>query len=232
MWEFDTSGSLTLPREGKIYGIGQGAASDRAGYISWTGNSSGDGSGFNTMRLVPDLQGLEDADQYIIIDPTGGVPGHIHIRAGGTQDNSGADLFLGGENSHVKISAGLNPPVTVKANNNSWTFGANGVLILPTGTITSVSSGYGLRLVNYDYASQLVWQNGTTFISGNTDVSSVTVDALGVGISVTQDGYDTDKLWQFGNTGNLTFPGNLVIAGNTNVFGTNSFLIIISDICT
>ena len=131
-WEFDSAGSLTLPREGKIYGIGDGGpGGNRYGYISWDGESSGDGSGFNTMRLVPDSLGLEDADQYIIIDPTAGEPGHIHIRAGGTQDNSLADLYLGGENSHVKISAGANPPVTVKANSNSWIFGTDGSLTIP-----------------------------------------------------------------------------------------------------
>jgi len=129
-WEFDNTGSLTLPPDGKIYGIGAGA-NDRYGYMSWDGESSGDGSGFNTMRLVPDQQGLEDLDQYIILDPTAGAPGHIHIRAGGTQDNSLADLYLGGENSHVKISAGLNPPVTVKANSNSWIFGTSGDLTIP-----------------------------------------------------------------------------------------------------
>jgi hypothetical protein len=105
-----------------------------------------------------------------------------------------------------------NIAANIVKNGYTWTFGTDGVLTLPTGTITSVSSGYGLRLVNYDYASQLVWQNGTTFISGNTDVSSVTVDAAGVGISVTQDGYDTDKLWQFGANGATTFPNSLILA--------------------
>jgi hypothetical protein len=129
IWEFDSTGSLTLPSDGKIYGIGAGA-NDRYGYMSWDGESSGDGSGFNTMRLVPD-QNLESVDQYIILDPTGGVPGHIHIRAGGTQDNSLAHLYLGGEHSHVKISAGLNPPVTVMSNDNAWIFGTSGDLTIP-----------------------------------------------------------------------------------------------------
>jgi hypothetical protein len=106
MWEFDSTGSLTLPSEGKIYGIG--APNDRAGYISWDGNSSGDGSGFNTMRLVPDLKGLEAADIYIILDPAyvDSPEDSIHIRAGGTRDNSLANLCLGGVNSQVKIGAG------------------------------------------------------------------------------------------------------------------------------
>ena len=165
MWEFDSTGSLTLPREGKIYGIGQGAASDRYGYISWDGNSSGDGSGYNTMRLVPDQQGLEDADQYIIIDPTAGSPGHIHIRAGGTQDNSGADLYLGGEHSNVKISAGANPPVTVMANDNSWTFGTDGDLTIP-GDIKST-------------ANTSIIVDGGVLIA---DVTVLSVDSFGAGV--------------------------------------------------
>jgi hypothetical protein len=131
-WEFDSGGSLTLPREGRITGIGDGPAGNRYGYISWAGNSSGDGAGYNTMRLVPDSLGLEDADQYIILDPTS--PGHIHIRAGGTQDNSQAILYFGGENSHVKINSGPNPPVTVMSANNSWTFGTDGGLQFPDTT--------------------------------------------------------------------------------------------------
>lgn len=133
MWDFDITGSLTLPSEGKIYGLGAGPAGDRGGYITWAGNTSGDGAGYNTMRLVPDQQGLEAADQYIILDPTS--PGHIHIRAGGTQDNSQAILFFGGENSHVKIDSGPNPPVTIAANNKTWSFGSNGSLTFPNSSV-------------------------------------------------------------------------------------------------
>jgi hypothetical protein len=165
-WEFDNTGSLTLPREGKIYGIGDGVGGgDRYGYISWDGNSSGDGSGFNTMRLVPDLQGLEDLDQYIILDPTGGVPGHIHIRAGGTQDNSLAHLFLGGEHSNVKISAGLNPPVTVMSNDNAWTFGTDGDLTVP-GDIKSTAN------------TSIIIDGGVLF----ANVTVQTVDSFGGGV--------------------------------------------------
>jgi hypothetical protein len=176
-WEFDNTGSLTLPREGKIYGVGDGGpGGDRLGYISWDGNSSGDGSGFNTMRLVPDLTGLEAADQYIILDPTGGAPGHIHIRAGGTQDNSGAHLFLGGEHSHVKISAGLNPPVTVMANDNSWTFGTDGTLTFPDSTTQNTAAritivgddSTGVTLNAGETIKIAGTQNITTAVSGDT----------------------------------------------------------------
>ena len=65
------------------------------------GTASGDGGGYSTLELVPD-NNLYGNDQYLIVDPTG--PNHIHIRAGGTQDQSNAQLFLGGENTHVTVN--------------------------------------------------------------------------------------------------------------------------------
>jgi len=70
--------------------------------IIGAGTASGDGYGLGTLELVPD--GDITSDQYLIIDPT--APNHIHIRAGGTQDASTADLFLGGERNNVHISDG------------------------------------------------------------------------------------------------------------------------------
>jgi hypothetical protein len=225
MWEFDTTGSLTLPREGKIYGIGQGAASDRAGYISWAGNSSGDGSGYNTMRLVPDLQGLEDADQYIIIDPTGGEPGHIHIRAGGTQDNSGAHLYLGGEHSHVKISAGPNPPVTVLANNNAWTFGTDGTTQFPNSLILApVSQSITMQSDQY---SQLMWQNANVTVAPNMATYSnfyVAQNSATLDIGYL-DGNSSPqfKEWLWSVDGNLTLPsGGYILNSDNSIYGAGS----------
>jgi hypothetical protein len=233
MWEFDTSGSLTLPSEGKINGIG--APNDRYGYMSWTGNTSGDGSGYNTMRLVPDLQGLEDVDTYIILDPAyDGQTGNIHIRAGGTRDNSLANLYLGGANSHVKIGAGLNPPVTVKANNNSWTFSSDGSLILPGAnadytiatqsgyiTVGNLLIGQGGSLFNSNNDSWALYGNisdpGTSIsIPSNASAGNGTPLVLENQISNVEirSGFGT---WTFGNTGTTTFPTNISIdysAGN------------------
>lgn len=63
-------------------------------------NSAGDGSGLTTLTLKPDVSTSDD--RYIVLDPTG--PNHIHIRAGGTIDDSAADLILGGEKTHVSVS--------------------------------------------------------------------------------------------------------------------------------
>ena len=211
VWTFNSTGSLTLPREGKIYGVGDGvAAGDRLGYISWSGNTSGDGLGFNTMRLVPDQQGLEDADQYIILDPTS--PGHIHIRAGGTQDDSGAELFLGGENSHVKVGAGLNPPVTITSNSYSWTFDVNGELTVPgkiyfDNGIESVLTldQFGIR------ANTQLSLSAENYVTGNN--STILFDKNGSGITFRlEDNTPVSKNWIF-NQNNLVFPNSSTQTG-------------------
>jgi hypothetical protein len=94
------------------------------------GNDSADGAGLNTIKLIPDFGVFNSgSEQYIVVDPT--VPNHIHLRAGGPIDDSNAALFLGGENSHVEVQAGLNPPVYVRANNNTWMFDVDGDLTFP-----------------------------------------------------------------------------------------------------
>ena len=68
--------------------------------IIGAGDASGDGNGYSTLELVPD-NSLYENGQYLVIDPT--APSHIHIRAGGLQDSSPADLILGGENNYVRV---------------------------------------------------------------------------------------------------------------------------------
>ena len=69
--------------------------------IIGAGTESGDGNGYSTLELVPD-NNLYANNQYLVIDPT--QPNHIHIRAGGTQDASNAELYLGGERTYVRVS--------------------------------------------------------------------------------------------------------------------------------
>jgi hypothetical protein len=102
--------------------------------INFVANSSGDNLGYSTIELVPDTN--TSLDQYLIIDPT--APGHIHIRAGGQQDSSSADLFLGGETSHFQVGAGQNPSVYVSANNFTWTFFDYGLMKYPVLTFNDI----------------------------------------------------------------------------------------------
>ena len=68
--------------------------------IIGAGTASGDGYNNGTIELVPDAD--LNTDQYLIIDPTS--PNHIHIRPGGVQDASTADLIIGAENTNVLVS--------------------------------------------------------------------------------------------------------------------------------
>lgn len=70
------------------------------GVLYGAGFDSGDGAGRKTIKLIPDTMLLPD--QHVVVDPTS--PNHIHLRAGGTQDNSGADIFLGAEHTNVQVS--------------------------------------------------------------------------------------------------------------------------------
>jgi hypothetical protein len=94
-----------------------------AGYIENPINSSGDGGNKDTIKIVPDADLLDDnilnVDQYLIIDPTG--PNHIHIRAGGAQDYSTADLILGGERAGVKVSD-TNGTTVVQSKQEDWSW--------------------------------------------------------------------------------------------------------------
>jgi len=91
--------------------------------------SSGDGNGYTTIELHPD-ESRSEYDQYVVIDPT--APNHIHIRAGGQQDNSNAELILGGELGHVKIGTGATPDVRIKSNNQDFIFDVVGNVMLPS----------------------------------------------------------------------------------------------------
>jgi hypothetical protein len=86
LWRMDSEGEFHLPGNGLIWN---------------PSNSSGDGYSGDTIHIVPNDSDNE-TEQRIIIDPTG--PNHIHIRAGGVQDYSTADLILGGERAGVRVS--------------------------------------------------------------------------------------------------------------------------------
>jgi hypothetical protein len=102
---------------------------------------SGDGLNYDTIKLIPDAElhrddGSYNNDQYLIIDPTGGEPNHIHIRAGGDIDQSRTDLFLGGEKNNLRVSD-VNDQISITTDANfdnvthTWTFGNDGNLSLP-----------------------------------------------------------------------------------------------------
>lgn len=117
-WRFADTGCLELPGNGEICN---------------PINSSGDGLGYSTISINPDIN--TNDDRYIIIDPT--APNHIHIRGGGTQDASSAQLFLGGEQANVSIWDGAHEVYVQSYNSDSdyyynWTFDNTGYLYGPS----------------------------------------------------------------------------------------------------
>lgn len=126
-WEFNNNGTTSIPSH---LTFTYNNDPSRSGSIQSHPLSSGDGNGYTTLELHPDLS-RSSSDQYLIIDPT--QPNHIHIRAGGAQDNSSAQLILGGENSYFAVPPGQDPSLYIVANNNSWEFASNGYLNFPDG---------------------------------------------------------------------------------------------------
>lgn len=131
-WEFNRDGTTKIPSHLMLRNINNYYTS---GSIQTHPLSSGDGNGYTTMELHPDMS-RSNSGQYLIIDPT--APNHIHIRAGGEQDNASAQLILGGENSYVSVGQGPNPSVYVAANSNFWEFGNNGYIYFPDGGILRI----------------------------------------------------------------------------------------------
>jgi len=131
-WTFRANGLLDLP--GNITNFTACSA------INFVADSSGDGYEYSTIEIRPDSGAT--LDQYLIIDPT--APNHIHIRAGGQQDNSNAELYIGGENSYFKVDDGENPSISIASNNYFWTFDTDGKLTIPGDIIPSQNLTWNL----------------------------------------------------------------------------------------
>jgi hypothetical protein len=185
--------------------------------IIGAGTASGDGQSNSTMQLVPDPD-LYANDQYLIIDPTN--PNHIHIRAGGTQDESNADLILGGERNNVyieddarKVSISTRPARVENSYVNANPASNAYFIVAMT---ADIEIGYTTTIGGVDYGVTAVENNtpsaglmrvstaGASFISGNTYTF------------VYESPYS--NYWQFGSDGVLSGPsmGSLVVNGIGN----------------
>jgi hypothetical protein len=91
---------------------------------------------FYTIGLFPTVDSGSN-DHYVIVDAV--RPNDIRIRAGGMEDDSESNLTIGGNNSYFRVESGLNPDLQVTANNNVWTFGANGSIIFPDETLQNTA---------------------------------------------------------------------------------------------
>jgi hypothetical protein len=135
--------------------------------IIGAGTDSGDGYGYSTLELVPDnnLYDIQPAGdfgyggQYLIIDPT--APNHIHIRAGGPQDQASAQLIVGGELSNITVrdqdnsfnrdhSVFINTYNHTESTSFSWKFNAEGAIVFPDNSIQTTGIAQGQHLFLMD----------------------------------------------------------------------------------
>lgn len=191
--------------------------------IIGAGTASGDGSNRGTIDLVPDADLLTNQyheDQYLIIDPT--APNHIHIRGGGTQDESTADLFVGGERNHVRVSDGgrsvsiSSKPATVI---NTYT---NDNPISNTYFITSNSANVYVGDTLFYPGGDIVTIDSITQDSPSAGLITITANLNGAPASfvagqahVFSHEESWNNYWQFGADGVLAGPamGGLRVHG-------------------
>lgn len=146
--------------------------------------------------------------------------------------------------------------VVITANGTaSWTFDGTGNLGLPSGgsiySQSSTPSGSPGNTITLQPAGANVTTNQKLMVyptaadgdhihmtSGNlyetelflgSDNLYVKLANTGNVVINSNDGNSSNAMWTFGTDGNLTFPSNLIIAGNTSVFGTDSALIQSTD---
>lgn len=204
---------------------------------------AGDGSLADTIKLIPDANlHIQGSEQYIVVDPTGGEPGHIHLRAGGTQDASSADLYLGGELTCVRVSD-TSDIVTIRTTQSGdpaitreWQFQPDGQLYFPSQnnnySIGEDEPGLALRstaavafVANLNGNSQawIFGPDGTLTAAGNiytpanVDAGYIYGDTLEANILLGGSANITGNI----NIGNVAASGN--IAGNY-ILGNGSLL--------
>jgi hypothetical protein len=193
------------------------------GYIENVVNGSSDGNGGDTLKIVPDS--TLGTDQHLIIEPTIGFesPDHIHIRAGGTIDESAVNLILGGEKNAVIVSdderaVGITtraPRVSQALINLQTEDGAEFVTSVPEGGVL-VDVGWKVLNAGTEYT--------VTSLSANTPTEGlVTITATGLTFgNGTEYTFYYDEpfinTWTFTPQGYLYGPamGGLFVSGILN----------------
>lgn len=217
--------NLTGSNSNVLYGNGVFAAvaggSGNTGNVTFSdqvvmGTGSNDGTG--GLYLAPGNASIANsAVQYLRVRG-GDVATHIHLDTG---NNAYYDQYFGADSRFVKLEANGNVVINAddyNGNGASWTLDTTGNLTLPD--TTSVIANVSITLE----------ANDTGNITGLSIIGDSNANLYAHGnVTIVSDSSNTNATWAFGNNGNLTLPGNLVIAGNANVFGTNSSLLQTTD---
>lgn len=162
-YSFDVTGQINYYGENKMGPVIE------PGIVYGSNADSGDGYGYNTIKLIPHApDGQINDDRYLIIDPT--APNHIHIRAGGVQDASNSELILGAEQANVKVTD-WNHQVQINTYNSgstvshNWTFVNDGTMYGPSEggalLVTGIQNGNNVtNLPVYSSGAMTITANG------------------------------------------------------------------------
>jgi hypothetical protein len=194
--------------------------------IIGAGTASGDGANNGTIDLVPDADLITNQyheDQYLIIDPT--APNHIHIRPGGTQDSSGADLFVGGERNNVRVSDGgrqvsvsTRPATVVNTYTNLNPTGNTSFIVSNTANIYVGDTAFypGGDVVTVDSVTNDSPSAGLQTVTANLNGTPALFVGGAAHVFSHEESWDYN--WLFGDDGYLTGPamGGLFVSGILN----------------
>jgi hypothetical protein len=207
--------------------------------IFYGGNAdSGDGEGLDTIKLIPDavlyrgndeFEGDYGDHRYLVIDPTG--PNHIHIRAGGTIDQSSANLILGGEQNNVSVSDD-DKSVTITAENTlgskTWMFDQAGHITFPDSTVqTTAYPGNNLNVWVQDFetaagapADVPEMAASVEYLANGDIVALINHDTIASGRFNSVARFDSlgTKIWSMAFQGATTTDGWGMAVDNVNGF--------------
>ena len=191
-WRMNNTGRFELPA---------------SGYIENLNGASSDGNNNDVLHLVPDFNLVDDgSDQYLIIEPTFGSPNHLHLRAGGTIDESDTDIIIGGEKNSLIVSdterfvaiTSRSPLITNTYINTNTETSNQMAIVIPA----DVSPNYTVNVGGTDYIVDSV---------NSIDEGVIGVTAGGAvfepntNYTFTYDGNYTNN-WQFSSDGVLYGP--------------------------
>jgi hypothetical protein len=212
---FTGEGCIVFPNDGEVCNVP---------------NSSGDGAGYSTIQINPDT--TTNDNRYIIIDPT--APNHIHIRAGGTQDGSSADLFLGGERNNVHVSDGgrdvvinTRPATVINTYTNLNPTGNTSFVVSNTANIYVGDTAYyagGGDTVTVDSVTQDLPSAGLQTITAN--INGTPAIFVGGAAHIFSHEESWNNSWLFNDSGVLSGPamGSVAVNGIYNNFTDDLYI--------
>jgi hypothetical protein len=236
----------------KIYaGDADNVSAGYGGYVNIAGGDGFDSGGY--VRMTAGQSSNSQGPYAEIFGGQGTIGGFANIAGGYGSAGDGGNVNLIGGGSGNGLSQYGNVNITAGA--STWAFDNTGNLVLPSGgsifSVNSTPSGNPGNTITLQPAGSGITTNQKLLVyptaadgdhihmtSGNlyetelflgSDNLYVKLANTGNVVVNSNDGNGNTAMWTFGTDGNLSLPGNLVINGLTNIFGSNTALIQTND---